>query len=234
MPSQKDFKRVVRARMRKTGESYTAARAILLKKESHPAPASAPAAPDYATLAGMSDATIKAKTGCDWAAWVFALDYSKAESWSHREIAEFVHEKYKVPEWWSQAVTVGYERIKGLREIGQRRDGNFEASRSKTVAVPVRTLYRAFADGRVRKRWLPDVKLTVRKATPDKSVRITWDDGTSVEVWLTAKGTGKASAAVAHTKLVSKEAALRLKAWWGDRLDEMAGVLTNGRAGRQG
>ncbi len=27
MPSQKDFKRLVRARMRKTGEAYTAARA---------------------------------------------------------------------------------------------------------------------------------------------------------------------------------------------------------------
>ena len=32
MPTNKDFKRVVRARMTKTGESYTAARAQLLKK----------------------------------------------------------------------------------------------------------------------------------------------------------------------------------------------------------
>jgi len=35
MPVDKDFKRLVRGRMRKTGESYTAARAILLQK---PAP----------------------------------------------------------------------------------------------------------------------------------------------------------------------------------------------------
>jgi hypothetical protein len=180
----------------------------------------------------MSDAAIKAKTGCDWASWVFVLDYNKAHTWSHREIAEFVQEKYQVPDWWTQAVTVGYERIKGLRDIGQRRDGEYEANRSKTVPVPVRTLYRAFADGRVRKRWLPDVKLTVRKATPDKSVRITWPDDTSVEVWLTAKGTGKASVAVAHRKLATKEEALRLKEWWGERLETMAGELTNGRARR--
>src|SRR5207245_1893773 len=32
MPEDKDFKRLVRARMRKTGESYTAARAALLKR----------------------------------------------------------------------------------------------------------------------------------------------------------------------------------------------------------
>ena len=237
MTSQKDFKRVVRARMRKTGESYTAARATLLRKPEvgtapAPGPAAAVAAPDYAKLAGMSDAAIQTKTGCDWASWVFVLDYKKAHTWSHREIAEYVHEMHKVPDWWSQAVTVGYERIKGLREIGQRRDGGFEANRSKTVAVPVRTLYRAFADGRVRKRWLPDVQLTVRKATPDKSVRITWNDDTSVEVWLTPKGTGKASVAVAHRKLATKEDALRLKEWWGDRLEAMAGVLTNGRGKR--
>jgi hypothetical protein len=32
MPTQKDFKRLVRARMAKTGEAYTAARAQLLRK----------------------------------------------------------------------------------------------------------------------------------------------------------------------------------------------------------
>jgi hypothetical protein len=32
MPTQKDLKRLVRARMKKTGESYTAARARLLAK----------------------------------------------------------------------------------------------------------------------------------------------------------------------------------------------------------
>ena len=236
MTSQKDFKRVVRARMGKTGESYTAARATLLRKPPRtvaaPEPEPVPTAPDYAKLAGMSDSAIKAKTGCDWASWVFVLDYNKAQTWSHREIAEFVQEKYQVPDWWCQAVTVGYERIKGLRDIGQRRDGDYEANRSKTVAVPVRSLYRAFADGRIRKRWLPDVKLKVRKATPDKSVRITWPDDTSVEVWLTAKGSGKASVAVAHRKLATKADALRLKDWWGDRLETMAGVLTNGRAKR--
>ncbi len=57
MTSQKDFKRLVRARMQKTGEAYTAARAKLLAKPSRTrnttkrAPSSAPAV-DYAKLAG--------------------------------------------------------------------------------------------------------------------------------------------------------------------------------------
>jgi hypothetical protein len=225
MPSDKDFKRLVRGRMQKTGESYTAARAILLKK---PAPRKAHSlapSPDYAALAGMSDAAIKAKTGCTWARWVAALDYARADTWSHREIAEYVHDKYKVPDWWTQTVTVGYERIKGLREIGQRRGGSYEASRSKTVAAPVEKLYRAFTDARRRKQWLDGAKLTIRKATPNKSVRITWDDATSVEVSLTAKGSGKSAAAVSHRKLATKADAERRKAYWGERLEALARLL---------
>jgi hypothetical protein len=228
MTVAKDFKRLVRARMQKTGESYTAARAIL---KSRPAPtppaAAAPAAakPDYARLAGMSDAAIKASTGCTWERWVAALDSKKAYTWPHREIAEYVREKYKVPDWWTQTVTVGYERIKGLRDIGQRRGGSYEASRSKTIAVPVAKLFRAFSDARVRRKWLPGVKLTVRKATPDRSVRLTWDDETSVDVWLTAKGKEKSAAAVTHKKLTDKADAVRRKAYWGERLDALAGIL---------
>lgn len=232
MTVAKDFKRLVRARMQKTGEAYTTARAVLLTKPA-PAPrASAPsrahpvpAVADYAKLAGMSDTAIKAKTGCDWESWVSALDYKKAYTWSHREIAEYVHEKFKVPGWWTQSVTVGYERIKGLRAIGQRRDGGFEASRSKTIGVSVSRVFRAFKDARVRRKWLPDVKLTIRTATPDRSLRISWDDGTSVDVWLTGKGKDKSAVAVTHKKLTGKDDAGRRKAYWGERLEALAGVL---------
>src|SRR5947199_9183260 len=141
MPTNKDFKRLVRARMRKTGEAYTTARAQLLNKKHAPAPAPAPAtlatAADYATLAGRSDAAVKAQTGCTWERWVKALDRVAAHTWPNRRIAQYVHEKYKVPGWWAQSVTVGYERIKGLRAIGQRRDGAFEATKSKVFAVPL-------------------------------------------------------------------------------------------------
>ena len=67
MPANKDFKRLVRARMQKTGESYTAARRQLLDRTpSHvsPEPAVAmalpPAPADYARIAGMSDAAVMA------------------------------------------------------------------------------------------------------------------------------------------------------------------------------
>ncbi|MGH8622719.1 MAG: hypothetical protein ACRET3_11315, partial [Burkholderiales bacterium] len=127
--------------------------------------------------------------------------------------------------WWSQTVTVGYERIKGLRERGQRRGGLFEANKSKVFAVPVRRLYRAFSDRRARGRWLPNMDLTVRTATRDKSVRITWPDATSVVLWFAGKGTRKRQIGVQHSKLPDKAAAARVKQYWTERLTALEQVL---------
>jgi hypothetical protein len=226
MPLDKDFKRLVRGRMQKTGESYTAARAVLRKKPAPTPPAPKPARPDYATLAGMRDAAVAAKTGRSWAEWVEALDGVGAQQWPHRRIAECVHREFKIGDWWGQTVAVGYERIKGLREIGQRRDGTYEASRSRTLAVPVARVYRAFTDARLRNRWLPGVKLTIRKATPHKSVRISWEDGTVVEVGFMPKGDARSAVAVAHRKLTDKGDSARCKTYWGERLDALAGLLS--------
>jgi hypothetical protein len=230
MPISKDFKRVVRARMQKTGESYTAARAQLLHKkpETKPAP---PGAVDFAALAGMSDDTVKAKTGCTWERWVWALDRAKANTWPHRAIAEYVHEKYDVPGWWAQTVTVGYERIKGLRDIGQRRGGSYEATKSKTVPVPIARLYRAFSDKRTRTRWLRGEEIAIRTATSNKSMRITWNDGTSVQLWFMAKGRSKAQVSVQHTKLPSRQAALERKRYWQERLEALGEVLSGTKVG---
>ncbi len=236
MPKQKDLKRLTRARMQKTGESYTAARAKLLAKKARrsarredvtpqPAPPAPAAAPDYAALAGMSDETVKAKTGCGWERWVAALDAKGAASWSHGEIAEYVHEKYKIPGWWAQTVTVGYERIKGLRAIGQRRGGAYEANKSKTVPVPVEQLRRAVVDGRTRARWLPDAKPTQRKTTSEHAARFTWEDGTAVVFWFVAKGDAKSEVAVTHQKLANKADAEARKAYWGARLGALAELL---------
>jgi hypothetical protein len=228
MTRQKDLKKKTRARMAKTGESYTAARAQLLAKRlpppERPAPEPAPA-PDLAALAGMSDAAVRAKTGCDWQKWVGALDHAGAADWSHRAIAAYVEQKYGLTDWWAQTVTVGYERIKGLRAIGQRRGGAYEANKSRTFAVPVGELYAAWAEARRRKRWLAEAGLKVRQATPHRSLRITWPDGTSVELWFVAKGDAKSTVQVQHRKLGSKGDAERRKAFWTERLAALAEQL---------
>ena len=244
MPRQKDLKRLVRARMKKTGEAYTAARAHILKsprRKSRPAgdtvsrltPPAAPAAPaaptqkQYAELAGMSNAVILEKTGRTWEDWVRVLDGHGADRMAHSEVARLLSTTYNVPPWWTQMVTVGYERLKGLRARGQRRNGTFEASKSRTFNVPVATLFEAWSDPALRRRWLDEPDLKVRTATAPKSMRLGWPDGTIVAVWFTAKGASKSAVALAHTKLADRETADRLKGDWAQRLDELVKLIGN-------
>jgi len=235
MPTDKDFKRLVRARMLKTGEAYTTARAHLLQRRPRRRPATPTVAAvppitdpkDYARRAGMSDAAIKAKTGCTWKRWVDALDDAGAREMPHRKIAELVQEKFKIDDWWAQTVAVGYERIIGLREIGQRRGGGYEATKSKTIAAPIGALYRAFADPRQRRKWLPVAKLMIRTATRDKSMRLGWSDETRVQLNFTSKGDARSQVAVQHTRLPDQQARERMKAFWAERLEALAQLLSD-------
>jgi uncharacterized protein YndB with AHSA1/START domain len=238
MPTNKDFKRVVRDRMKKTGESYTAARAQLLRHEK-PAAApndraaaartraelAAPAKADYAAIAGMSDASVKKATGCTWERWVRTLDKAEADRWTHKEIAAYVRKTYKTPDWWTQMVTVGYERIKGLRVRGQQRDGTFEVSKSKVVHVPVDVLFEAFVDTKQRNRWLPDANPEVRHSTRNKSLRLRWTDGSAVDIGFFSKSESKSQVAIGHTRLASQAEADRMKAFWTERLVALADLL---------
>ena len=233
MTQNKDLKRLVRARMKKTGEAYTTARAQITRKAKGKtaAPSASVSLPtpkanakDYAELAGFSDAVMKEKTGCAWEKWVKSLDHYGAGSMSHTDIARMVHEKWKVDGWWAQCVTTGYERIKGLRAIGQRRDGSYEAGKSKTYNVPVAELFDAWRDSGKRKRWL-DADVKVRTATAPKSMRLGWSDGSIIAVGFMAKGNDKSSVALAHTKLPDRESSDRFKKYWSERLDALAEAL---------
>jgi len=218
MPKAKDLKRLVRARMQKTGESYTAARLQLLKKEKH-----ADSTHDLATVAGMSDASVSRKTGRTWAEWVRVLDAADATRKSHREIAGYVS-SLGTPSWWTQMVTVGYERIRGLRERGQQRSGSYQITRSRTFAVPVTRLFAAFTSTKLCSQWLPK-GVRIRSMTANKRMRLGWPDGTQAVVGFVSKGAGKSSAAVQHEQLPDRQAADAMKKAWGERFDTLSDLI---------
>lgn len=237
MPRNKDLKRLVRTRMTKTGESYTAARAQVIRKSqsNKSQPAAGPARADYAKLAGMSDDAIKAKTGCTWERWVRSLDHHGASELPHRDIAKLIRDKYKVGSWWGQMIAVGYERIKGLRGRGQQRDGTFGVNKSRTFNVPVQTLFDAWADPSVRKRWLDGASVKVRTASAPRAIRLDWreqDGGTGgiVAVGFSAKGPGKSAVAIDQGKAPDRETANRLKRYWSARFDALGEILANADA----
>jgi hypothetical protein len=216
MTRQRSFKRLIRSRMEKTGESYAAARVALLAADAK--------ATEGVTLT-MSDEAIRNRTGRGWEEWFDLLDEWGAAERSHTEIARWVARQRGVNGWSSQSVTVSYERARGGRALGEHADG-FAITASKTVAVPVERLYEAFVNGSRRKRWLPDGKLRVRTSSKPKSARFDWDDGdTRVNVGFTAKGDDKSTVALEHSRLANAREAERMKTYWRDRVAALKELL---------
>jgi hypothetical protein len=213
MTRQRSFKRLVRARMEKTGESYTAARAVLLAADE---PETAAERPPLAT----SDDAIRERTGRGWEEWFDLLDEWGAAELPHRELARRLAAELGLDPlaWNVQAIAYSYERARGLRVVGQRAEG-FAVSVQRTVAVPVERLFDAFVDGSRRARWLPEDGLRERTATRPRSARFDWSDGDSrVNVTFLDKGRGSSTVALEHARLADAGEADRMKAFWRERL----------------
>jgi uncharacterized protein YndB with AHSA1/START domain len=183
-------------------------------------------------LDSVGDDAVKKATGKDWAEWCRVLDKAGAKELDHKGIVAILHKEHDVGPWWGQMVTVGYEQARGRRVKHQRSDG-FSINRSKTIAVPIAAAYAAWNDKVKRSKWLADPALTIRKATANKSLRITWNDGEgegNLDVQFYAKGKEKTQVTIEHARLKNEKAAEKMKAYWGKQLDKLNGFLLAGRA----
>ena len=242
MTRNKSFKGRVRARMDKTGERYATARRQLVakaaaKEDPEAAEAQVPGAeaqvpgaeaqvPGPEVKRPYSDEVVRSNTGKTWDEWFGLLDAWGGAERPHPEIARWLNEQHGVPGWWAQGVTVAYEQARGLRAPGQRRGGQFEINASKTVAVPVERLYEAFADPALRERWLPGAAVEVRTARPAKSIRASWDDGsTRLAIAFTARGESKSQVALIHERVPDAGTADKLKAFWRERMAALKQLL---------
>jgi hypothetical protein len=215
----KSFKRLVRARMAKTGESYTTARAMLLAGQE-------PVESAGVRLAS-TDEKIRQRTGRGWEEWFEMLDKWGAADRSHRETARWLSQQQGLhPLAWNvQAVASSYERARGLREPGEKDDG-YAITASKTIQVPVERLYDAVVRASLRAGWLPDGQLSERTATRPKSARFDWGEGpTRVNVTFLDKGENKSTIAVEHRRMAGADDAEQMKNYWRARLATLKGEL---------
>lgn len=179
---------------------------------------------------GIGDEAVKTKTGKTWGEWIASLDALGAAKMAHKEIARLVNEKFKVGDWWSQMVTVGYEQAKGLRAVHQKADG-FAVNVSRVIAVPVEKVFEAWHDARERLSWLGETAHEIRKATANKSIRITWTDTkppSNVDVNFYDKGKGKSQVQIEHAKLSGAEAVKMMKNFWAERVEKLRERLGGG------
>ena len=173
----------------------------------------------------ISAAAVQAKTGRDWTEWFTLLDAEGAAEMTHRQIAAALRARHGLSGWWSQMVTVAYEQARGRREPHQTSRG-YQVGVSKTMPVPVATLFTAWEDEASRERWLGDEPITIRRATRPKSMRITWIDGqTNVDVSFWDKGPAKSTVQVQHSKLANREEVEAKRSFWRSALARLAQEL---------
>lgn len=178
------------------------------------------------TERGGSGSGMRQGTGRDRAEWFTLLDERGAAGRPYREIADWLTEEHGLSTWWAQKLIVEYEQARGVREAGVRPGGTFTVTASKTVAVPVERLFQAFTDAALRERWLPGAALRERTATPGRTARFDWGDGsTRVNASFAATAGGKSQVAVEHERLPDSPAAERQKAFWQERLAALKTLL---------
>jgi hypothetical protein len=232
MTTDKARKRAVRTRMTKTGERYAAARRHLVTDDH---PASPTALPPRVAEPGMTDAAITKGTGQRWDDWFRVLDDWGAATKPHPEVARYVNAEHGIDGWWAQAVTVGYERARGLRAVHQTTSG-FEVSVSKTVAAPPAEVWSAFVEARRRERWLEPGLLRNRpnSGSVGRSARFeVAADGTRVGIWIEPRGDDRATVTVTHERLAGAADVATKRAAWKERLERLAALWADRSAAKR-
>ncbi len=91
---------------------------------------------------GISDEAVRKATGKSRKEWFAILDTAGAKKMRHPDIARFLSDNYLGKKginvatnggWWSQMVTVEYERARGLRKVNEY-EGGFLVAIHKTIS----------------------------------------------------------------------------------------------------
>ncbi|NTW38797.1 MAG: hypothetical protein HGA44_02745 [Cellulomonadaceae bacterium] len=171
----------------------------------------------------VTDELVRTRTGRGRDEWFADLDALGAVGWTHTVIAAWLVDQ-GVDGWWAQSVTLGYEQARGRRVPGQRADGTFETTVTKTLPAPLDTAVRWLTDPELRAAWL-DVEVDERGSTPGKRVRWGLPDGSRVTVHLLDLPPGRSRFAVQHQALAGADAVTTAKHEWAARLATLTRAL---------
>jgi hypothetical protein len=216
MTRQETFKRRIRQRMEKTGERYGASRRVLIE-------ASATKQRQWASEPEMADETLREATGRGWEEWCVILDGWPGHSDGHTAISTYLREEQGVEGWWAQTITVGYERITGLRLPHQQPDGTFTAGKSRMVTADAGLIREMLLDDESRADLFPGLETELRSRPTSKVLRIGIGPGTA-QIALEPQDDGRVKITIAHDRLPTPEAVEEWKSYWSDRLEAVDGA----------
>ena len=181
-----------------------------------------------ASLFPCGDAAVRAATGKDWNEWLTLLDAAGAanRALDHQQIWDLAMQSLPgAAGWWGQMVSVGYERARGLREKHETSAGDYQATLSKTLPVPLFAAYAAWADESLRRNWLKAPGLDFTKLNAGKNIRARWPGGPLLDIRFNASGPDKCQVVVDTMKLADAEAVKEAKAYWQAQFERLQAYL---------
>lgn len=214
MTKNESFKKRIRTRMATTGERYTAARKILLTE------AAASGERRWVSKPDLSEEAITTNTARGWNEWCDVIDAARIQTEGHTAIAAYLRDTHGIDPWWAQAVTVGYERITGLRLPYQRPDGTFTADKSKIVAVDAVMLRALLLDSDGRDDLFAGKKSDLRSKPSSKGIRLQIGPGV-VLISLDAAPDNRTKVVVSHERLPAFSDVAEWKFFWNDWLEAL-------------
>ncbi len=164
-------------------------------------------------------------SGITWNEWVAYLDSINAKQLNHTQLAvktlEKINEtgKSKSPEWWAQGVAVAYEQYTGKRKPGQRCDGDFSVTISKTLAGDMAQAMEQWQKSVSDITTFNGLKISkpgsVSKTDKWRYWRCGLEDGSTLSVNIQTKANGvKSSLAINHDKLSSADDVEKWRTFW--------------------
>lgn len=264
MTRARTLKTAIRARMSKTGERYTTARRHVLAARDAPSTTdappptaqrrtSAPPAPPPTAApparGAVADAKVLERTGHDLAYWFEVLDTFGAVRHGHTASARHLRDEHGADGWYSQGITVAYERARGVRAVNQRVDGKFGASVSVTVPRAAAEVAVWITSPRRRKGWTAGLGPSLQamlaaavKGTAPKGLwlhesgqyrcRHRWTDGV-FQLMLMPKPDDRTTVLVEHSLVATRADVERYRASWRAGLKALSDALGSRRPSRR-
>jgi hypothetical protein len=177
---------------------------------------------------------VERATGRSWDDWLTWMASIGADRLSHHEIASaLITELDGTVDnlgWWAQATAVAYEQHVGRRVPGQRPDGTFQTSVSRSTSLGMEALIQAWtdfaaADSDVLDRIIGEVRVS------GTANRITWRtkgrDGTALTVISEPKKDGTASLVVQINGTATLEDNVEAKDIWSAITARFAGTIAS-------
>lgn len=171
---------------------------------------------------------IEKATQRSWSEWVAWIDERGGRDLKHPEIVKKVYPELEditdKPGWWAQGVTVAYEQHIGRRVAGQRGDGTFEVSISKTLDVAREEAFAQCLEllsgvTELNGRVIDNVRTS---ETPVRSYwRCSLSDGSKLTFSVEQKSPGRTLLVVAHASLRDADEAAAWREFWKEYIKEI-------------